>query len=76
MAVAVGVNTDARSVTGVTLSGEYRRLNPAFGWRLAEFRRCNLDALAAAFLDDAARAALARRLEAGYAALGEAGYWK
>jgi len=74
--VSVGINTDARTVTGVTLSEEYRRLNRAFGWGAPEFRQCNLDALAAAFLDEAARAALARRLEAGYAALEVAGYWK
>jgi adenosine deaminase len=74
--VSIGVNTDARTVTGVTLSEEYRRLNRAFGWGAREFRRCTLDAVAAAFVDDAARAALARRVEAGYAALEAAGYWK
>ena len=71
MGVSVGINTDARTVTGVTLSEEYRRLHRAFGWGSREFRRCNLDALAAGFLDDPARVALARRLEAGFAALEE-----
>jgi adenosine deaminase len=66
MGVSVGINTDARTVTDVTLSEEYRRLHRAFGWDPAEFRACNLDALAAAFLDDGARAALVRRLEAVY----------
>jgi adenosine deaminase len=73
MGVSVGINTDARTVTGVTLSEEYRRLHRTFGWGARELRRCNLDALAAAFLDDADRAPLVRRLEAGYAALEEAG---
>jgi adenosine deaminase len=73
MGVSVGINTDGRTLTGVTLSEEYRRLHRAVGWGSREFRRCNLDALAAAFLDDATRAALSRRLEAGYAALEEAG---
>jgi hypothetical protein len=73
MGVGVGINTDAPTVTGVTLSEEYRRLHRAFGRGSREFRRCNLDALAAAFLDDAGRATLARRLEAGYAALEDAG---
>ncbi len=66
MGVSVGVNTDARTVTAVSLSEEYRRLHRVFGWGSPEFRQCNLDALAAAFLDHTARAALARRLEAGY----------
>jgi adenosine deaminase len=74
--VSVGINTDARTVTAVTLAEEYRRLARAFGWGWRELRRCNLDALAAAFVDDVRRAALARRLETGYAALGEAAYWK
>jgi adenosine deaminase len=60
--VSVGINTDARTVTAVTLSDEYRRLHRAFGWGAPELRQANLDAIAAAFVDDATRAALATRL--------------
>jgi len=68
--VSVGINTDARTVTGVTLSEEYRRLHRVFGWGARQLRECNRQALQAAFLEDeATRAALARRLDGGYAAL-------
>jgi len=73
MGVSVGINTDARTVTGVTLSEEYRRLHKAFGWGVREFLPCNRGALAAAFVDDSVRGALADRLDAGYAALEQKG---
>ncbi|MBP7867288.1 MAG: adenosine deaminase [Acidobacteria bacterium] len=65
--VSVGINTDSRTLTDVTLTGEYERLRDAFGWGLPEFYLCNRNALDAAFLDDAVHARLMERLEAGYA---------
>ena len=47
--VSVGVNTDARATTGVTLDHEYQALAEAFGWDDDVFRQCNRNALAASF---------------------------
>ncbi|MCP5102531.1 MAG: adenosine deaminase [bacterium] len=48
--VSVGINTDSRTVTDITLSEEYRRLRQVFGWGREDFFQCNANALAAAFL--------------------------
>lgn len=60
--VALGVNTDTRGITAVTLSVEYARLAETFGWGETEFRACNLDALEAAFIPAAVKEKLQARL--------------
>lgn len=60
--VSLGINTDTRTLTPVTLSEAYERLHEAFGWGEEHFRRCNLDALAAAFADEATKERLRTRL--------------
>jgi adenosine deaminase len=60
--VSVGVNTDARAVTQVTLSEEYERLADAFGWREADFLACNLNAIEAAFAPADVKRRIADRL--------------
>jgi adenosine deaminase len=64
--VSLGVNTDARTLTRVTLSEEYEKLHGAFGWGPEHFRRCNLNALAAAFADEATKERLRPRLTAAF----------
>ena len=65
--VSVGLNTDARTITNLTLGEEYRRVQKAFGWGRAEFLACNLDALEAAFVEETTRATLRERLLSGWA---------
>jgi adenosine deaminase len=64
--ISVGVNTDTRTITNVTLNQEYTRLHEAFGWGPDEFFRCNRNALNAAFLPNDMRVELLERLAAGY----------
>jgi adenosine deaminase len=65
--VSLGVSTDTRTVTDVTLSGEYQRLAEVFGWVGADFYRHNLAALQAAFIPSASRrAAIEATLRAAY----------
>jgi adenosine deaminase len=65
--VSLGVSTDCRTVTDVTLSGEYRRLAESFEWRQADFLRRNLDALQAAFIPSRpVRESLEAKLRAAY----------
>ena len=65
--VSMGVNTDARTVTPTTLSDEYALLHRVFGWTLADFKRCNLEAIRHSFADPALKTALQRQVEVAYA---------
>jgi adenosine deaminase len=64
--VPLGINTDARTITNISLSEEYRRLNYQFGWSNAEFLACNLEALRAGFAEDAVKQALSQKLKSAY----------
>ena len=50
--LSLGINTDARTITNITLNEEYARLQQHFGWSDPEFAACNRAALEAAFLDE------------------------
>jgi adenosine deaminase len=64
--VSVGVNTDARTITNITLSQEYAKLHQTFGWDTEDFFHCNENALKAAFIPDDVRSKLLARLVDGY----------
>jgi adenosine deaminase len=67
LGLSVGVNTDARSMSNITLSGEYRKLHETFGWEKEHFLRCNRDALRASFLPEMENKDLLSQLSNGYA---------
>ncbi len=60
--VSLGINTDTRTITNVTLNEEYARLREHFGWSDADFAACNRDALDAAFIDEPVKRRLVSRL--------------
>lgn len=64
--VSVGVSTDCRTVSDVTLADEYTRLQSTFGWSRADLLRRNLDAIGAAFAPADVRARIERHLRAAY----------
>ena len=64
--ISVGVNTDTRTLTNVTLSEEYAKLQQTFGWETEDFFHCNRNALNAAFVPDNVRTGLLARLADGY----------
>lgn len=64
--VPLGINTDARTITNISLSQEYARLRDHFGWANREFLACNLEALRAAFVDEAVKLRLTEKLKAAY----------
>jgi adenosine deaminase len=68
--VSVGISTDARTISNVTLANEYDRLGRLFGWTSGHFRLCNLNALEAAFLHEKHKRPLRDRLEQEYRQLG------
>ena len=61
--VSMSVNTDARTVTPVTLSGEYGLLEMIFHWDPAHFLHCNLEAIEHAFCDAGLKAELRERVK-------------
>jgi len=64
--VSVGINTDARTISNITLAHEYQLLHEMFGWDVEHFRICNLNALGAAFVPETLREQLADRLRERY----------
>jgi adenosine deaminase len=64
--LSVGVNTDTRTISNITLSQEYAKLHETFGWDTEDFYNCNRNALKAAFVPDDVRNKLLARLAEGY----------
>jgi len=64
--VSVGINTDARSVSPITLTSEYELLKEIFNWDKTHFLKCNLNAIEAAFISDSTKKTLSKRLTQAY----------
>ncbi|MHB1023170.1 MAG: adenosine deaminase [Acidobacteriaceae bacterium] len=62
--VSLSINTDARTITNVTLEQEYARLREHLGWGNEQLRVCNQEALRAAFLEEPRKARLLAQLSA------------
>jgi adenosine deaminase len=60
--VNVGISTDQRTITPITLTGEYALLHRHFGWVEEDFLACNRAALAVAFTSDDVKARVDQRL--------------
>jgi adenosine deaminase len=61
--VRVTVSTDARTTSNVSVSAEFEKLEREIGWGEQEFVACQKNAAQAAFLPEAQREQLAKRLE-------------
>ena len=64
--VSLGVNTDGRTLTDITLTEEYRRLQDALGWSVADLARHNLEAIDAAFIPESLKPSLRQRIREAY----------
>ena len=60
--VSLGISTDTRTITNITLDQEYARLREHFAWTDSDFLACNREALRAAFLSEPERLPLLARL--------------
>jgi adenosine deaminase len=67
--LSIGVNTDTRTMTNITLTQEYEKLHRTFGWEKEQFLQCNLHALGAAFISESVKQQLIDRLLEAYHAL-------
>jgi len=64
--VSLSINTDARTITDTTLEKEYSVMREHFGWSDEEFRSSNTDAIHAAFIPEALKQSLLKRLNGHY----------
>jgi adenosine deaminase len=64
--VSLSINTDARTISNVSLTDEYLNLERTFNWGKEQVLACNLAALHHAFAPDAVKTALRKRLHAGF----------
>jgi adenosine deaminase len=61
--VPLGISTDTRTITNITLEQEYSSLRDQFHWTDKDFEACNREALRAAFIDEPTRASLIAQLD-------------
>lgn len=66
MGIPLGINTDARTISNVSLSQEYQTLHEIFQWEKADFLKCNLSALQHAFASKTLKSVLLSRLLKGF----------
>lgn len=66
LGVSVGVNTDTRTVSDITLSSEYAALEKTFGWNSSEFLNANINALNASFAPPELKSEIVKELSIAY----------
>ena len=66
--VSIGVNTDTRTISNISLTQEYQKLQQVFNWGIEHFYNCNVNALKAAFIPDELRERLLSKLSTYYRA--------
>ena len=70
--ISLGVSTDARMITPITLTQEYEQLHHIFRWNKQHFLQCNLSALQAAFLAEEEKKMLEHRIQKAFASYEDA----
>ncbi len=68
--LSVGINTDTRTISDVTLSHEYQVMADEFGWGKKQLLQCNLEAIDHAFATDSVKKGLRDRILNGFEAIG------
>lgn len=64
--VSMSINTDARTISPITLSGEYSLLEKTFNWNKEHFLKCNLEAIAHSFCEESLKQELKQKIIAAY----------
>lgn len=60
--VSMSLNTDARTITPVTLTNEYELMEKVFNWKKEHFLKCNLEAVRHAFCEEALKEKLKEKI--------------
>lgn len=64
--VSMSINTDARTISNVTLAAEYELMVKVFHWTKEHFKRCNLQAIQHAFANPEVKQKVRKIIEQGY----------
>ena len=64
--VSMSINTDARTITPVTLTNEYELMEKVFSWEKEHFLQCNLEAVRHAFCEDSLKEQLKEKIIAAF----------
>jgi adenosine deaminase len=64
--VSMSINTDARTISNVTLADEYKLLEQVFEWSKEHFKKCNLEAIEHSFASAAIKEKIRRQIENAY----------
>ena len=64
--ISMSINTDARTISDVTLSSEYLLMEEYFKWSRNHFKKCNLDAIEHAFASEEIKAGLIKKINDAY----------
>jgi adenosine deaminase len=64
--ISCGVNTDNRTISNTSLNKEYCKIKDSFNWGIDEFKQCNLEAIAHAFIDETLKNKLKRIILESY----------
>ncbi len=64
--ISISINTDARTISNVSLADEYGTLERVFTWGKEHFLNCNLEAIKNAFTDEPTKETIKRQLLAAY----------
>jgi adenosine deaminase len=61
--VSMSINTDARTISNVTLADEYRLLEKIFQWDKEHFKKCNIEAINHSFAAEAIKEKIRKQIE-------------
>lgn len=64
--VSMSINTDARTISNVTLAGEYKLMERVFHWDKEHFKKCNLEAIDHSFATEEIKQKIRGKIEAAY----------
>ncbi len=66
--VSMSINTDARTISNVSLTDEYQLLAEVFAWEKQHFLNCNLEAIRHAFISEPEKRRLSQLIREGFEA--------
>lgn len=64
--VSMSINTDARTISNVTLEKEYNLMEQVFGWNKQHFKKCNSEAIEHSFATDEIKKLVKLQIEKAY----------
>jgi adenosine deaminase len=64
--VSMSINTDARTISNVTLTDEYTLMERIFHWNKEQFKKCNLEAIDHSFTSADIKQKIRSKIEAAY----------